>query len=1167
MPIQSGDIKLLKSAVMADTADGGGAMTGVAVVDGQSNNIFPDTSAMDRAFGRVAMRKLFGVAHTSDTDTLMGTHVIVTDAPDDPLVHCALFKTSGWADQRSSAQSAIERYLARGAVLSVNIYDTHYASGRQLNIVTFTKARLPEVGDAIIIVNPAPSTLEQYVRITKKTVRTENIDFEVNGVVITAEATIATLELAQALQFDVPGPPANRVHSNIASYARLYSTTVAAGALFYGVKPLKLAANTGALSATVNGGIFTNLVPAASVETPLLDQHPYTTTAGTADTSMGTLALAPVSVNMIAGVVLTLPSSIVPGTLVLAFSAATLTDDGLGALRSGTTTVGVVDYVAGTTTLATSAPAWGVQNVQASYKPASRGRSSVCSAALKVTLANHGLTYVTVLRPAPLAGSVVVSYMAQGRWYDLTDNGTGKLSGTSPEYGVGTVNYTTGSMSLSLGALPDVDSQILVQWGQAAAAATYTPVPHTKLQRIISVVNAPAEGVSVTWTSGGATKTATSIVGGYLAGDASGQVIGDAVLWVPAALPDAGTSVVVGYTRTNSLPQGSHLVSATGGSVTLQLDGTLPAVPGSFKCTLNHAHWWPVNTSDAQYSAAPAGGFKLHDSDGKIVFENGVQVGTINYTTGVVVIGGGAYAYSVGVSSRHSGDVSSWFQAYWTGGSQAVTLNLAADNVTNVDYRVAVTTLDTVTVSADDGWDMTLPLNWHGAALNTDAVAFTVGAASGPAYNVHTLVSRDGTLYRAWNVATGTGVACGTVSSAGLMHVAALPVPPGGLANVLSFKNLAADIAVQKIAEGVFRTATAPLKSGGITLGTTDVGVVGTVDDTGTISGDFSGSVDFTRGIVKWRRSGGESIAPDSISYNAVFLQFLPLDATLLGLNTSRLPLDGKVPIYRAGDLCVVHNTQSQALDNPAPRDAAINLGRERIAVVRVRDALGAVLPDTLYSVNLNAGLLTIPTASNLTPYTQPLIVENRVEDLVVCSAADVSGKLSFTRSLTHDYTLGNSYVSSALPFGDLFARAHTVFDQATWTGVWSDTLMGSGPLASFNTTDHPLVVTNRGAITERWVLIFQSSTTFVVVGESVGQIAVGTVNTDCAPANSATSAPYFSVPAAGWGSGWSAGNVLRFNTAACGTPFWVARTVLQGPASLDNDQFSIALRGDVDRP
>lgn len=49
MPIQSDDIKLLQSAVMADVPEGGGGATGIEIIDGQSNNILPDTSTDDRA--------------------------------------------------------------------------------------------------------------------------------------------------------------------------------------------------------------------------------------------------------------------------------------------------------------------------------------------------------------------------------------------------------------------------------------------------------------------------------------------------------------------------------------------------------------------------------------------------------------------------------------------------------------------------------------------------------------------------------------------------------------------------------------------------------------------------------------------------------------------------------------------------------------------------------------------------------------------------------------------------------------------------------------------------------------------------------------------------------------------------------------------------------------
>jgi hypothetical protein len=186
---------------------------------------------------------------------------------------------------------------------------------------------------------------------------------------------------------------------------------------------------------------------------------------------------------------------------------------------------------------------------------------------------------------------------------------------------------------------------------------------------------------------------------------------------------------------------------------------------------------------------------------------------------------------------------------------------------------------------------------------------------------------------------------------------------------------------------------------------------------------------------------------------------------------------------------------------------------------------------------------------------------------LLLCSQADISGRLRFTRSLTHNFPAGTSCVSSALPFGDLFARFYNVFEQQTWTSVWADERIGNAMTANFNETDYPITVTNRGTIKERWAVIFTGSTTFRVVGESVGEIGYGNTSDDCAPTNNATSAPYFVIPALGWGAGWSAGNVLRFNTDACGAPFWIVRTILQGPASVESDKFALAFRGDVDRP
>ena len=85
--------------------------------------------------------------------------------------------------------------------------------------------------------------------------------------------------------------------------------------------------------------------------------------------------------------------------------------------------------------------------------------------------------------------------------------------------------------------------------------------------------------------------------------------------------------------------------------------------------------------------------------------------------------------------------------------------------------------------------------------------------------------------------------------------------------------------------------------------------------------------------------------------------------------------------------------------------------------------------------------------------------------------------------------------------------------------------------------------------------------------GKDVGVIATGTTSTNCAPNNPNTGTPYFSIPALGWGSGWSTGNVLRFNTVGAEFPVWVVRTVQQGPETVPDDSFTILIRGDVDTP
>jgi hypothetical protein len=197
----------------------------------------------------------------------------------------------------------------------------------------------------------------------------------------------------------------------------------------------------------------------------------------------------------------------------------------------------------------------------------------------------------------------------------------------------------------------------------------------------------------------------------------------------------------------------------------------------------------------------------------------------------------------------------------------------------------------------------------------------------------------------------------------------------------------------------------------------------------------------------------------------------------------------------------------------------------------------------------------------------QPLVALHAIEDMALCTDAQITGDLSLGNALTHAYTAENSTCSSALVLGDAQARYSYLFAQNTWTNVWSDALVGSAPTggAKFNDGLWPVELKNADTITQRWRINFTSATAYQVVGETLGVIATGTTAADCAPVNPATGNPYFILRAAGFGSGWATGNQLRFDTIAAGSPVWCARTVIAGPATVNDDRARIGVRWDKD--
>ncbi len=150
----------------------GGAPTATVITDGTSNAIFPDISELDRAGGRVNLRKLHVSVQTMDTDTYMGSNIIVSEPPADPNVSVTVFSTRDTFDRRDAASARVESYLTKGPMWGGMLLENHIAGQRAVQILQALDAELPRVGQTLVLVQNEGASNEksQYIRTTEVSV-------------------------------------------------------------------------------------------------------------------------------------------------------------------------------------------------------------------------------------------------------------------------------------------------------------------------------------------------------------------------------------------------------------------------------------------------------------------------------------------------------------------------------------------------------------------------------------------------------------------------------------------------------------------------------------------------------------------------------------------------------------------------------------------------------------------------------------------------------------------------------------------------------------------------------------------------------------------------------------------------------------------------------------
>lgn len=1190
MAITKDDLKLFQSQDNSDNDSGGGARTSNEVVDAQVNNLFPDISRIDTVSGDVALRKVFPVVNTDNRDIYYGAHAMLRDTPDDPNVSALLFYTKDAFDKRSGAQNKIEAYVVPSYRSTFYLYGKHIAGAKAVTFLQREEEPLPNVGDVYYIQD---GIKEQYIRV---------IDIEHAIITVTFQGNdykrrriIATID--QPLSTEFTGSEFNPT-GQLSGTADTYDTQVADAAKYYGTKTLKTDAISGGRSVDVDD-IFEQLVPSTKAQNPLVNQQALQNGDILVPDPTGVES----SKNVTYADTMILPSPISPGTL----RGAGVTDDGNGNFFISGSPAGKIDYKTGT--ISKTYPITGTVNLY--WIPASVYTAGVdYSYNKRITQENQGLVHVLNVTPVPTAPNYYVEYRSQGRWYRILANQDGTL-GSDAQVGVGTLNINgdgTATFSISLGALPDIDSDIIYSWGSGESTTSVrneiTNNAQMTLEYTLPHNNIVATSLNMTLTtpsgdttigvnsSNQITSNRGADIGGYF-DDRRGLLIIETLNSSSAILPAVDTTddVTITYDTqdepaTNE-PGGEGVIANpvfTEFEPTSMPFGHDPASWTGYRHELGQAitegtmelfinlrvgmsdiplPWWESEVcrlwgtrTGALLSSTHPGYmiFGTFSPTGDVVFyiRKGLPRIVINSNQAPIYNATGSGGYGANAVPTYVEDTNAKLGEYVS----SVEIRLQTQRIPDVNPKTSHSLTQTFSQNAQFKIGLVPSL--------TGSITLEAGQIGLVGQDI---VTRDSNVFD-----FNTNAQIGNFNAkSGLIALSYWK-------NLTRFSTVAysafvdVTLPVKYVQYAAFRTASQTLvtssfqlryetENGSFSATTSAEGVI-----TGTDIDTAKSYVDVITGMAVIHFTA--RVKPDSIKYDAVAETSLPLDPELLGLNPVRLPSNGRVPVFQAGSTLVIFNEAVTDVGTPAA-GSTVNLARQLQAYIEVVDVNGKRLANNQFTADRENGTVTFADplllqdkyAEALTP---PLSIVDRVEDMVLCSDAQVNGTLGLASPLTRDYPTG-SKVASALVWGDIGARYFDLFSQV-YFDEWADAPTQDLTTSKYDDINYPIQVNNKDSLAGRWMIKFTTSSTVDVIHEVLGVVEsnINIVVDNVAPINPATNAPYFTMLKEGFGSGWVISNIIRFNMESGDENMWVIRTVQPGQLTQAQDSMELEIRGDA---
>ena len=1199
--IKRSDLQFFPSERLTDNDDGGGMPLGTPI-SGEANELFNPISSIARVNGGFYLRLVYAGVMRADDEPLFGSFVAITKPPSDPTVSYLLSRANKFGELRHESLDRIEAYNVTTIESRMLLLSTQSKNSRLVQAYQRVGEPLPVVGDVYCLRQEKAGypKVEQYVQVTRVT--SEDRTFTVRNSQKDFTRTVIKMEISSKLEADFVGSDYPD-ESYIDNPTKIREVSVADAAQYYGIKPLAAPITKDEITLQIPS-LMEKIVPTNQVEVRLNDL----TAAGQRQTLLdgskagadGVITLS-VAKSHSAGSTTSLytGNAITPGTLVIETAAGQVKDKG-SALMLGEVVVGVVNQAAGEVTF--NGASFSGYITSLSFRPAGRELQVGDTASTLVTINNSSYIWSRNINPPPAPGSLLVSYRAQGRWYDLRDSGDGVLRGASAAHGSGSVNFVTGSVEISTGELPDVGSAIIFTWGGRARYFNRADsVPSAKMLLTLAQAAVPSS-LSLTWNDGAA-KTAVSDARGNITGDWTGKynaktreirIDTGANFNHPAGALDINVSYSTGVIDNFNL-----ILSAldSNGETTFTAPGFLPNT-----LTIGYAPPIPLG----YHNTGGLNDWSVRDDGlGNLINENNVIVGTIDYVTGVGKFKPGKTVRLGKPKFMNTPTLAGNSMVFGNAGGSGGSITINMSVFLGYEYEdVAVTLPTTTTTTAiagafQSGTEAAATEQLASGPIEVDLLPTYAEVVTPSSVNFNwagkNYFDREGRLYTDLKPSNGAATAVGDIDYQS--GRATLTSWQWINANPVVLKSLLTSLTGNPVDQVTFRTPSSPLRPESLNVWATAVDgtrVSAIANVQGNLkAANIEGVVDVEYGVASvqfgaWVTAAGNESEPwynadavttdgkiwrpkqvfaETITYNATSYSYLPIDSNVVKIDTVRLPQDGRIPIFRRGDTIIIGNRVTTDIGSAHTGGQTVTLPRNDVTRIAVVDADDKNVDAALWDYDLAAGTVTWKTPLDLSMYKMPLKVMHAQEERNRIIQADIDGTLTLLFAMRRSYPIADTYVSSVLIGGDLQVRVSVPFTQRSWNNVWLDTPVGDQLLNKLNLKDYPMILTDDGAIKERWMIKMTGTNQFELYGETLGFVKRGDTLTDLAPINPATGKPYFTLPKQAFGADapWANQDIIRFNTWGTLLPILVLCAVQPNPnPPQGTDGYTMCLYGDT---